>query len=73
MMVVSVFFVQFPLENSLWSNRMHYNDMHYNDIVRPNAIPVPITDFIQTFEDKIAFLWWITVYELILMDKGLLL
>ena len=36
----------------------------------PNAIPVPITDFIQTFEDKIAFPGWITVFELILMDKG---
>ena len=39
----------------------------------PNAIPVPITDFIQTFDDKIAFPGWITVFELILMDKGLLL
>ena len=38
-----------------------------------NAIPVPITDFIQTFEDKIAFLRWITVFELILMDKIILL
>ena len=36
----------------------------------PNAIPVPIMDF---FEDKIAFPGWITVFELILMDKGLLL
>ena len=26
-----------------------------------------------TFEDKIAFPGWITVFELILMDKGLLL
>ena len=37
----------------------------------PNAIPVRIMDFIQTFEDIIAFPGWIAVLELILLDQRL--